>query len=150
MSTRRTGNRNKTKVFTWDYLGGKGKCSVPQKVFAGEVVESDLTIFDRKGMCVGTTFKLKRIEGGFVYGSVVESDGTIAEVKKTCGHIRKYVPCTRRTRRRGAVSNGARRPFKSPVDESQMTEKLKKEWETFCKPPVIKKGTIKESSAARS
>ena len=73
----KTRNSNKRKQ-DWVYIG-KGTKSVdaPQKASAGDVVESDFVIIDEKGIALGSRFKLDKIEGGHVQGSIKRKDGSV-------------------------------------------------------------------------
>ena len=108
----RTRNSKKTSKEDWLYIGrGTKSVDAPQKASAGDIVESDFVIIDDKGNALGSQFKLDKVEGGHVYGSIARQDGSVFEVKKTCGHV--FVPIM--------TGNSKRRRTKS-VKQMETTE----------------------------
>ena len=101
---RKKAPRIKRGAQEWDYVG-KGEDAEPQRCFAGDHVESDTLLIDKHSVSVGTVFQFARSEGGFVYGSVKASDGTVMEVKRTCGHVKKFIKAASRSNRSNRRSN---------------------------------------------
>ena len=145
----RTRNSNKKKQSKKDCLYiGKGTKSVdaPQKASAGDVVESDFVIIDEKGNALGSRFKLDKIEGGHVYGSITRQDGSVFQVKKTCGHV--FVPTmTDNSKRRRTKS------AKQKESEKTNTKKVsvpKKKAKTKVHKPFKAPDVVQTRSRSRS
>ena len=88
LGSRRRSRRGAFKnTSTWQYIGDAEEEKFElQTAKAGDIVEADHQIFDKKLNACGTRFTFERLEGGFIVGHIDTPTGRM-ELKKTAGHV---------------------------------------------------------------
>ena len=87
LGVRRRLIKRKQEVARWSYVGNhEEELNEDQEAKPGDVVESDVQIFDEKNTVVGTRFIFDNYEDGYIFGHLQGPNGRF-DVKKTAGHV---------------------------------------------------------------
>ena len=87
LGTRRRQSKRTQASYKWTYVGAcVDEQNEEQTAKPGDVVESDVQIFDDKNCSCGTRFFFDRYEDGFIVGHLEGINGRV-DIKKTAGHV---------------------------------------------------------------
>ena len=88
LGAKRRGPKKTPEPYEWTYIGNdEDEQNQPQKARPGDMVESDMQIFDRDDVACGTRFTFVKYEDGFIYGKVQNPHGRTVQFRRTAGHI---------------------------------------------------------------